>query len=370
MILSNIAEFASQITVIKRFNMNIHKNVIPIRVSLDQLDSNDVTFNNVNNTIGISIVIARDCNLKCDFCIERQFDEINKDNLTEDQSTLYKKYADADHYVTVAGIERVIENVKIVMGRFSNWKANYSISILGGELFQDRYKDDVFQAYENLLSEINNIANRQHKKVDIMLMTNLITKNPMRIGKLAKRHNCIVNCSFDFVGRFRNQKVIDLFKCNLQVMKDTGCKYVVNICQSRTNIEKILNDDSTWIDLYNNHDIHFEQFQNVGNPTFDVDDDVLFEFYKKLAMSYPNVINIDSNKKQKFFNTCITIFANNINWQCCDHKLMMKKYINQKNCMVCEWFTNCELQDCYLVGYQSTDCFLHRFLSWRKSNNL
>ena len=173
--------------------MNIHKNVIPIRVSLDQLDSNDVTFNSVNNTIGISIVIARDCNLKCDFCIERQFDEINKDNLTEDQSTLYKKYADADHYVTVAGIERVIENVKIVMGRFSNWKANYSISILGGELFQDRYKDDVFQAYENLLSEINNIANRQRKKVDIMLMTNLITKNPMRIGKLAKRYNCIVN---------------------------------------------------------------------------------------------------------------------------------------------------------------------------------
>ena len=47
---------------------------------------------------------------------------------------------------------------------------------------------------------------------------------------------------------------------------------------------------------------------------------------------------------------------------------MMKRFFEAKQCLSCEYFDDCELQDCYLVYPDDCDCYIKNFKDWLKVN--
>lgn len=340
--------------------------IIPIKVAHDSLGTLLPMFRNKSKiTHGISIMITSDCNLKCDFCLERYFDDHQNeiDQLCADN--FYKSYNNITRENSVEIINKACENTLEVIRKL-NGAQYYNLSILGGELFQDKYSDAIFQAYDTLLTRCIEQIRAQHGKYQWALMTNLITKHPERIIDLAIKHHCTINASFDFEGRFKTQKTLDLWLKNIEIVKQSGASYLVNTCMSKANINRILADDPLWVYLYNNHTIHLEQFQDVGNNEYSITSDLLTELYIHLYEKYPTVANVLSD--QQFFATCISVFPNTISWQCCDHFAMMKRFFESKQCLSCEYFNNCELQDCYLIYPDDKQCYIRNFKNYIKTH--
>lgn len=340
--------------------------VIPIKVAYDSLGTLLPMFRNKSKiTHGISIMITSDCNLKCDFCLERFFDDHQDEIDQYCDDAFYKSYNNITRENTVEIIDKACENTLEVIRRLDG-SPYYNLSILGGELFQDKYKPEIYQAYDRLLTRCIDQIKKQNGKYQWSLMTNLITKHPERITELAKKHRCTINASFDFEGRFKTQKTLDLWLKNIEFVKQSGATYLINTCMSKANIKRILADDPLWVYLYDNHVIHLEQFQDVGDDEYSVSSELLTRLYIHLYEHYPMVSNVLSN--QQFFATCISVFPNTISWQCCDHFAMMKRFFDAKQCLCCEYFDNCELQDCYLIYPDDHQCYIRNFKDYVKTH--
>lgn len=346
--------------------MDNKKKVIPIKVAYDNLGTLLPVFRNKQRvTNGISIMVTRDCNLHCDFCLERYYEQFDGEIQSYSDSVFLKSYNCLTNDNSVEIIDKTRENVLEVIRRL-NGAEIYNISILGGELFQDKYKDEIYEAYDRLLGDCISLIKKQGGKYQWALMTNLITKHPERITDLAKKHKCTINASFDFEGRFKTQKVLDLWLKNIEFVKQSGATYLINTCMSKANIERILADDPLWVDLYNNHVIHLEQYQDVGDDQYSVSSELLTKLYIHLYEHYPKTANVISD--QQFFATCISVFPNMISWQCCDHAKMMQQFFEAKQCLSCEYFDDCELQDCYLVYPDDHDCYIRNFKDYLKTH--
>lgn len=334
---------------------------IPIKVAQSTIDANVPHFNN-NRVNGISVLLMSDCNLNCDFCLERFYESDKGDPNSYTCQIQHQKYNTLPKQLTIDNIIKAQDNVRLVINRLGNGAEKYSFSLLGGELFQDKYKQDVFDQYTKLIASTFDVVNENGGQCRWNLMTNLITKHPQRIIDLASKYSplVVINASFDFKGRFKSQKVIDLWMKNIQAVKQSGVRYCVIICMSNPNIQAIINDDKDWIDLYNSHPIRLEQFQDVGDSQYKPSTDILTQLYIKLHQCYPKVLNV--GKQSQFFASCVSVFPDSISWQCCDHTAMMNKFHQSKRCLACEYFTDCELQDCYLVNDMSTaDCHIKRY---------
>ena len=346
--------------------MDNKKKVIPIKVAYDSLGTNLPIFRTKQKvTNGISIMVTSDCNLKCDFCLERYYDDHQDEVAKFCQDAFFKSYNCITRENSVEIIDKTCENVLEVIRKL-NGAEIYNLSILGGELFQDKYKPEIYEAYDRLLTRCIDQIKKQNGKYQWSLMTNLITKYPQRITDLAIKHKCTINASFDFEGRFKTQKVLNLWLKNIEFVKKSGASYLINTCMSKANIDHIINNDPLWVELYNNHVIHLEQFQDIGDDEYSVSSELLTKLYIHLYEHYPKVANVLSD--QQFFATCISVFPNTISWQCCDHFAMMKRFFEAKQCLSCEYFNNCELQDCYLVYPDDDQCYIRNFKDYVKNN--
>ena len=145
----------------------------------------------MNDIEEITVIFTKHCNLKCAFC-----NVIYKQHLNDDinRNIVMSKL---DH------IQRIIESTS---------KSTINIVLMGGELFCDDIDDDVIQSYHDLLKQVEQCCTINNKRLTVSLMSNLITKKVQRIIKLAKSFdNCDIHGSFDFVGRFANEHVIELW---------------------------------------------------------------------------------------------------------------------------------------------------------------
>jgi hypothetical protein len=338
--------------------------IIPIKIAYDSLGQTLPLFKNKQRYVnGISIMVTNDCNLKCDFCLERFYENFDSDIQTYCDGVFLKKYNYLSDSISVDIVNRTKENTLKVI-RALDGSEYYNMSILGGELFQDKFKSEIYQAYDDLLESCISQIRQQGGKYQWALMTNLITKHPERIIDLAIKHRCTINASFDFEGRFKTAKTLDLWLKNIETVKRSGASYLINTCMSKANIEHIMDHDPLWVDLYNNHTIHLEQYQDVGDDKYSVSSKLLTDLYIFLYENYPKITNIIS--EQQFFATCVSVFPNNISWQCCDHFKMMQQFFEMKQCLTCEYFDQCEIQDCYLVFANDNDCYIRDFKNYLK----
>lgn len=290
----------------------------------------------------ITVMYNSDCNLHCGFCI-------NKCNNVNTHQHLTKQLIQAR--------QEQIENVI----NLCNYP-NISLTILGGELFQDKYGNDVIDHLTQSLTHLQHYAIQQGKKITYTVMTNIITKHIDRIINLVKAINGSCHPSYDFVGRFENPKLIDLWFKNYNMLISSQIDNHIVINGHRANIEFVLNDDIQWKKIYNIGPTYFTNFENVGDPLYDVNDVDVISLYKHLSLHYPlvdNIIKIKESLHSKMGSNCLNAISidNTIHYSCCDKSSVIKKYLFNKKCFQCDFLDNCILE-CPRLYNNYSSCFL------------
>ena len=298
----------------------------------------------MNDIEEITITLTRRCNLNCKFC-NVIYDSKYNDDLTVE--SVLSKYS---------LIEPIITNT---------CKRTINIVLMGGELFSDDIDDSIIDAYHQLLNQCADLCKNYNKRLTISLMTNLITKRVDRIIKLAKSFkDCDVHGSFDFVGRFDNDKLICLWWTNARAIKAGGVPFFASVVGHKYNIERIVNHDLLWINLYNEFGVYVQYYEPNGIAN---DYNVSYEAYGDFL-----IFLYDHYRQEKFLQSVINAYQNRhktccqSNWidnsgshKCCDHQKVIRIYKTNHQCFTCDHYNKCPLV-CPRAYYQNSDCIFKR----------
>lgn len=304
----------------------------------------------MNDIEEITIILTRRCNLKCSFC-----------NVVYDSS-----------YNLELTPEIVLKNLPYIEQIIANTiKPNINIVLMGGELFSDDISDDVIQSYYQLLKKTEQLCNQHNKNLSISLMSNLITKKIDRLINLANSFQyCDVHGSFDFVGRFDNPKLIDLWWHNAQTIKANNIEFFASVVGHKYNVQAITNHHPIWEKLYNQFGVYVQYYEpnNIAND-YNLSFDQYKEFLLFLYKHYP---------KEKFLQSVLNAFDDKAklccrsNWldntgyhKCCDHSKIIKIYKNTHNCFCCQYYDRCPLV-CPRVYHKNSNCIFKALFDYHQ----
>ena len=191
-------------------------------------------------------------------------------------------------------------------------------------------------------------------------MSNLITKRIGRLIDIAKSvGRCDVHGSFDFVGRFDNSKLIDLWWENAYAIGREGIRFFVSMVGHKFNIERILKHDPVWERLYNQFGVYVQYYEpnslaNEYNLSFEQYRDFLMFLYQEYS-------------EERFLKSILTTYDNGYkmccrsNWidesgchKCCNHDSVVKLYKIKHQCFSCEHYHSCPTV-CPRI-YSNADC--------------
>lgn len=280
----------------------------------------------MNNVEEITVILTRHCNLKCKFC-----------------NVIYD-----DHYNDDITVDIVMSKLPTITNIIETTaKPNINVVLMGGELFSDDIDDGVIESYCTLLDGVVKACNHHHKTLSISLMSNLITKRIERIINVSKRYKrCDIHGSFDFVGRFDNEKLIDLWWDNARAIKDAGIDFFVSIVGHKHNVQQITSGSPIWDKLYNQFGVYVQYYEpnNIAN-----DYNLSFDEYRDFL-----IFLYDHYPEEKFLQSVINAYDHNqktccrSNWvdnsgchKCCDHENVIKIYKQNHNCFICHHYNQC-----------------------------
>lgn len=277
----------------------------------------------------ISIALFGECNLRCTFCVD------NRRHMSKCNPEHFKH--------TTKLVEKILATTE---------KKHIEFRIYGGELFQDKFDDSIFEAYDVFLCTITKLCRDYDKTYKLQFASNLMHKNTERVLKLLNKHNCTLYGSYDIVGRYTKQYQIDLFVNNaLYYQKQLPNRFYVSFVASPDNINSILTRSNlyTFDTLYRHCSICFDYCNDNGVGTKEVDEDKLSDFVVYMIDHYPNIINIQD------FKTCLKapskalmmscpiafIIENRLIFNCCNHKQVSTQYVENKHCFQCKYYSIC-----------------------------
>lgn len=294
----------------------------------------------MDNIEEITLILTRQCNLKCKFC-NIIYDEKHRSTITVDD--------------VVSNYQTISEIIKHTS------KSTINIVLMGGELFSDDISDDIINSYEQLLLKTYQCCLQHNKRLTVSLMSNLITKNVDRIIKLAKSlPNCDIHGSYDFVGRFDNEKLIDLWWNNATKIKHSGIDFFAAVVGHKYNVQAIVNGNDQWDRLYDQFGVYVQYYEpNQVAPDYNLS----FEQYRHFLLFL-----YDEYPQEKFLRSVINAYDHQqktccqSNWidstgchKCCSHQSIIKIYKHNHNCFVCKHHHRCPIV-CPRVYHQDTDC--------------
>lgn len=295
----------------------------------------------------ICFTIFGECNLKCAFC----FVEDVRPDLYSRESLDYN-----------------LELLDEVLGKIS--EDVVKIKIAGGELFMDKFDDQVFADYDDMMTRIHELGAKYGKELKVGITTNMIFKKTERVIDFLKRWNIPIRGSFDLVGRFPNRKTVELFMRNMFAFKEAGVNIGVNFVASKPNMNAIKNREEyieEFETLYNNFDMRFEYYSPNGVDQWEVSEEEVYEWFVYMYEHYPKCSTIADLivKRQKGFSgwrecpQSIWI-TRMIIGECCDRDTEAKKFITNKGCLACDYLQVCH-GSCYRLFSDNSFCFLRAF---------
>lgn len=305
----------------------------------------------------VVISLFGECNLRCTFCYDAErFDE----------------------RATVAGIMRRLELFEEAIKHIT--RPRIDVKVFGGELFQDKFKAPIWDAYDQFFTGLRNLADQYGKALNIYVATNLqYTAIVMeQVIDLLKKHNINVRGSFDFVGRFTQRTQLHKFGQNGIGLINLGIPFELAFVATKPNIYAIMHPKGFELEhnvfnwFYEYSFVQFDFYNDVGIEGYTVTEEELFEFYKFLAVYYPNISTVAErirNFKQGFVDYR---YCNRGIWidqiiqsTCCDFKAKTEEFIRNKDCLTCEHFTYCT-GSCVRVFSEESDCWIRKFFDWLK----
>lgn len=275
-------------------------------------------------------------------------------------------FCNQDHNST-QGIDTIvdkIEQVKLSIDTLlKKGKKNFSIHIMGGELFSDKLDDKVFEDYEQLTNKIRVYCLEKNIPVNISFVTNFIWNKKQRVKNFLDKTGVEVMSSYDPSGRF-NPRTFKIFKKNIEEFKN----YVttVSVVITKPNIEKFMKNQIPFFEyLYNNFNIFFDYYGPEKNQKLLMPKDVeVRDFMKYMVDKWPKVSPIKdffSNTKNKM--ACMDTFTIMPSGQwggCGQYEKIQKiipikmiteqKWIDNYNCFECNHFQRCSL-GCFMSNH-------------------
>ena len=279
----------------------------------------------------ILIYLCGECNLRCEFCLD------------------HARYKDL---CTVEGIMLRLAHFANVLD-YVDTTLGLDIVVFGGEIFQDKFGDEIFEAYDVFWTEMTRILKeRGIDNYQFYSTTNLIYRKIDRMIDFCKKWNIHIRASYDMIGRYKSDKVIPLFLENLAKLKASGIHTLVGFVAHKPNIEIIYNKlgskFETWKFLYDNYDMCLGEYNDMNLPKFHTTEREFGQFLKYLYDHYPkikNVQNIVSGLTTGY--TGVPYCAYNIvvdreiSWQCCDRNRKIREMQTNRGCLTCKYYAIC-----------------------------
>lgn len=312
-----------------------------------------------NKLLLVDIKPFYECNLACQFCHEKYKRTIYKTKITKEYLTDF--------------FDSCVAKIRVLNDRFQYDQIN--MSLMGGELFQDRFKDDIIECYDKFILKLKLL----HTRLSINIVTNLVYKNIDRLISLIIKHKDVIHLqsSFDFDGRYTKDYQPKLFLENCLKLKQYNIDVLISIVLHSKNIEVLLGKNHKLTPIFktlydNKFDIATVMYYNNDKytPQYSVTSDLLLYTYKHLIDYYPNLIEIKTllnkiSSKRKTDHNCNLIHSLAIT----SDRTRFKDWTNKQysysniNCVTCKYYNCCATDygvynmDTTLQFSQKVQCF-------------
>ena len=230
-------------------------------------------FYDSNTPQEIAIALFGECNLRCSFCVD------NLRFAAKCKPELFK--------YTVQLFQKAVEYTQ---------KSEAIVRIFGGELFQDKFDNSVYQAYDEFINRLITILEKNHKHFVIEIASNLIhIKKRQQILALLTKYNIKLNGSFDLVGRFKSQKLVNLFIENCQFYSSHNIQLEVGFVASRENMQAIMHrgeNIDAFEHIYSQYPIDYDYYSPNSHDTKQITEEELSDFILYCYQHYPKIDNV------------------------------------------------------------------------------
>jgi radical SAM protein with 4Fe4S-binding SPASM domain len=300
----------------------------------------------------IIVTLFEFCNLNCVFCNQDHASIVGFDTILEKKQTI----------IDVINLLKLTKN-----------KDNFSINIMGGELFEDKIPDKLFEDYKELILSLKSWGEINSTPIDVTLVTNFVWTNKQRVLKLIEETCVSLGTSYDPAGRF-NTETLAVYEKNVKDFKDHI--KLVNVILTKQNIDKFLKNQVPFFDyIYENFDVYFDHYTPENNVNVVLPKDVDLKamalyMYDRWPNAYPYKNYALKKKKNMTCMDTYTIMPDG-RYGKCDilltsskpekvipikfHKIETKTELEQKwfdsyNCLECDQFYRCSL-GCFLSNH-------------------
>lgn len=272
-------------------------------------------------------------------------------------------FCNQDHN-SFEGIDTVrdkINQIKLAIDKLlKKGKSEFSIHIMGGEVFSDKIDDSLFADYAQLTKDLREYEAVIKKPIEVSFVTNFIWEKKDRIKNFLDENNMKVMTSYDPSGRF-NPKTLEIFKRNIVEFKD----YVqsVNVIMTKPNMERFIKDQIPFFDyLYDNFPIYFDYYGPGRNNGFLSPTDVeLRDFMKYMVDNWSKCSPFKSffkktTNKMACMDT-ITVMPSG-KWGGCGQFEGLQKVIPIKLVTEQKWFDQYDCLSCEHLQRCTMGCFM------------
>jgi len=334
------------------------------------------------------IFLFNKCNLSCGFCF------IPADKLKSDDAGLKT--------IIFQAFDLIKEIKKLEQSK--NTSKQYTINIMGGELFSDFVDDKYLDQYVEYCKIIRNELEIPYNlDIEYNFISNLIYTNTERVISCINKIRALnikisLGTSYDFVGRF-NKKNKELFMDNLKKIPRNICNSI-SIVLTKQNIRTLIkNNDQDFKDLYNQkYSLYFDHYSpdsDNKSKVFSPSDTDLYNALSFLAINYPETYPIKDMIENEYNSmSCrrsivvqeTSACGNCRNLVCDKNEFSFKKdhsktdnldiedaFLQKYNCVSCKYFKKCPLSCFLLSSYKSRDswptCVYKKFF-FDQENNL
>ena len=215
----------------------------------------------------VSVSMFDKCNLRCKFCYQEHEQQI-------------------DRQFIQALDERILNDTREDLEKYKGSLKSISLLFMGGELFADDVPDEVLNDYKKIWLNLKADLNKRYPDIrtHISVSTNGIWKKRERIlGLLRESTVDYVNLSYDPVGRFPNEEVLNTFYDTVRYVHDGGFETTVGFVATKPNINAVLNDNKYAEMLKSEYVTRGDLNMYICNHGWENDlpsDDDMFNFYK------------------------------------------------------------------------------------------
>ena len=308
----------------------------------------------------IIISAFTECNMNCSFC--------------GDRLRLKEKPSKQGFDSRLRMLEQILPYIK---------EDTINIKFFGGELFQDKYNENIYSLYDDFLSALYSLCS--NKKIKLSISTNLIFNDSKLPLAFLHKYKPDIRCSFDFSGRFTKQRQLDNFLRNLQLLKDENLSPALAIIITRDLFESIKNASYNalskyWQYFYENYEISLDYYDSIDMLPVTIEDKTdkhkevqvdrlklseqeLADFFIYCISNYPKISNIhallSSFKNKQSSSHCLHGYSitDRIYWECCNMKEVKQLFLQNKQCYLCKYYNNC-IGTCYRVFAKEKECHL------------